>query len=162
MLDEGTAGASQQPRQLSLKGTVSRPLQGQLPERCQPLERPPQHHPHFTDEQTEGGAPWPGRAHRSCSQHTFIEHRLCARPSEGHGGPQRRITHRLHARGAHSLAGQLVTSKDTHDTVVSVVLEVAQVTMGAQRRGPWPSRGWQGGLPGGGDARRGLQGVSKS
>lgn len=51
-----------------------------------PQRDQPQRHPHFTDEQTEGGAPWPGLADRSCSQHIFIEHRLCARPSEGMGG----------------------------------------------------------------------------
>lgn len=58
----------------SLKGTVSGPLQGQLPELCQPLERPASTSPHFTDEQTEGRAPWPGLADHSCSQHIFIEH----------------------------------------------------------------------------------------
>jgi hypothetical protein len=36
--------------------------------------------------------------------------------------------------------------------VVSVVLEVAQVTEGVQRKGPWPGRGWQGGLPREGEA----------
>lgn len=30
--------------------------------------------------------------------------------------------------------------------MVSVVLEVAQVTKGAQRRGPWPGQGWQEGF----------------
>lgn len=71
-----------------------------------------------------------------CSKYTFIEHRLCAGPWVGTGGSERNHTQTLPLRP--SQPGRAIGHVNGHSrySVVSVVLEVAQVTEGAQRKGP--------------------------
>ena len=112
-----------------------------------------QHGLHFTDEQTEAEHPgpvWPFI--RAVNTYLFIEHRLC----QALGG-HRRLRDESHAGPALEALGAWQGSRSCKRTLT---IQCGQCGVrgstgdgggGARRRGPWPSRGMAGGLPGRGD-----------
>lgn len=107
-----------------------------------------QHGPHFTDEQMEARAPCPVWPFIFAVNTIYLLSIDCARPWVGTGGSEMNHTQALPSR--HSEPGRAVGHVKGHSrySVVSVVLEVAQVMGAGEHRGgaPGPAGGWQEGF----------------